>query len=260
MRCAMDVVVCCKLVPDLVEEPELNEAGTELDWATVRWVLNEFDDHALEEALLLKEFAGCRVTVLAPEVDGVDEVLCTALAKGADRAVRVTGVPPGAGSRVLAQAFSQLLGSGGYEVILTGVQAIDDVEGQLGGLLAGFLSLRYVSVVTGVELDAGSWTAVVRKEHAGGVVEELEVRLPAVLGIQSARQPPRYAPVSRVRQVMREGRVEAVSAQAPEVPRPTTRRVFRPQAQRQAEILEGPPEEVARRLVSILEERGLLRR
>jgi len=256
----MDVVVCCKLVPDLVEELEVNEAGTDLDWAAVRWVLNEFDDHALEEAFLLKESTGARVTVLVPEADGAEEVLYTALAKGADRAIRLTGLPPGAGSRALAAAFSQVLPSVGYDVILTGVQAVDDVDGQVGGLLSGMLGLPYVGVVTGVEVDWQARRAVVRKEYAGGVVEELEVDLPAVLGVQSARKPPRYAPVSRVRQLMREGKAEALPAELPAVPRAAVRRVFRPQTDRRAQILQGPAEQAAAQLVAILEERGLLRR
>ncbi len=256
----MDVVVCCKLVPDLVEELELNEAGTDLDWEAVRWVLNEFDDQALEEALLLKESTGARVTVLVPEVDGAEEVLYTALAKGADRAVRLTGLPPGVGSRALAGAFSQVLPSVGYDLVLTGVQAIDDVDGQVGGLLSGLLGLPYVGVVTGVEVDWKARRAVICKEYAGGVVEELEVDLPAVLGVQSARKPPRYAPVSKVRQLMREGKAEALSVEPPPVPRASVRRVFQPQADRRAQILEGPTDQVAAQLVAIFEERGLLRR
>jgi len=256
----MDIVVCCKLVPDLVEELELNETGTALEWTAVRWVLNEFDDHALEEAILLKESAGARVTVLAPEVDGAEEVLATALAKGADRAVKLVGLAPGSGSMALAQALSQVLPTLGYDLILTGVQAIDDVDGQVGGLLAGLLGLPYVSVVIGVEVDSEARRAVVRKEYAGGLVDELEVDLPAVIGVQSARQPPRYAPVSRVRQILREGKVEAIQLDSSPMGQLTVRRMFKPQAERQAQILEGPADQVAAQLVAILEERGLLRR
>lgn len=256
----MDVVVCCKLVPDLVEELELNEAGTDLEWTAVRWVLNEFDDHALEEALLLKESAGARVTVVAPEVDGAEEVLCTALAKGADRAVKLVGLAPGSGSKALAHALSQVLPTLGYDLVLTGVQAIDDVDGQVGGLVAGLLGLPYVGVVIGVDADSGTRRAVVRKEYAGGIVDELELDLPAVVGIQSARQPPRYAPMSRVRQLLREGKVEAVPMDPGPRSRPAVRRMFKPQAERRAQMLEGPADRVAAELVAILEERGLLRR
>ncbi len=256
----MDLVVCCKLVPDLVEELELNEEGTDLDWTAVRWLLNEFDDHALEEALLLKESTGARVTVVAPEVDGAEEVLCTALAKGADRAVKLVGLAPGSGSGTLARALCQVLPALGYDLILTGVQAIDDLDGQVGGLVAGLLGLPYVGVVIGVEAGPEAGRVVVRKEYAGGLVDELEVDLPAVVGIQSARQPPRYASLSRVRQLLREGKVETIQADPNAVSPLAVRRVFKPQAERRAQMLEGPADRVAAELVAILAERGLLRR
>ncbi len=90
-----------------------------------------------------------------------------------------------------------------YDLILTGVQAADDRDGQIGVLLAHYLGMPHVSVVTGVAVSGGKVT--VHKEYGGGVIAEFDVSLPAVLGIQAARQTPRYVPVARVRQAMRDG-------------------------------------------------------
>ncbi len=255
----MRIVVCCKLVPDLVEELELNEEGTDLKWEYLRWVLNEFDDHAVEEALLVKEATGGQVTVVVPDGDGAEDVLYTALAKGADRAIKLVGLGEVVSSRTYAEALARLLPGLGYDLVLSGVQAVDDLDGQVPMLLAGYLRVPYAGVVSGVEVDPGKKVALVRKEFAGGVVAELEVELPAVLGIQAARQPPRYVSVSRVRQAMKESRVEELEVEPVSPPRAAVRALARPQTAGRAEMLEGDVETVVGRIVSILEERGILR-
>ena len=90
---------------------------------------------------------------------------------------------------------------------------------------------------------------------------ELEVDLPAVLGIQAAREAPRYAPVSKVRQVMKTQKLEEVQAPAVEAGAGSTvRRLAKPETGGRAEILEGSPEEVADRLLALLAERGFAKR
>ncbi len=253
------MVVCCKLVPDLVEELELNQEGTDLNREYLRLVLNEFDDHAVEEALLVKEATDGHVTVVVPDGDGADDVLYTALAKGADRAIKLVGLGEGVSSRTYAEALARLLPDLGYDLVLGGVQAVDDLDGQVPMLLAGYLKLPYAGVVNGVEVDSAKKAALVRKEFAGGVVAELELELPAVLGIQAARQPPRYVSVSRVRQAMKESRVEELEVEPASPPRATVRALARPQTTGGAEMLEGDVETVVGRIVGILEERGFLR-
>lgn len=254
----MNLVVCGRMVPDLAEELEVNSQGTGLAEG-IRQVLNEFDDQALEQALLLKEAHGGHLTVLAPDADEVDVALFTALAKGADRAIKAVGASPGCGNRALARALAAVVSGLSPDLILTGVQAADDRDGQLGPMLAAFLDVPHVSVVTGVEIVPGSRAAVVQKEYPGGLMGEFEVGMPAVLGIQAASQPPRYASVGKVRQAMRERSIEEVPVETAVDDAAPVRRMYRPVAARQAEILEGSPEEVARRLVEILSERGLLR-
>ena len=86
----MDIAVLLRAVPDPIEELELNDDETDLDRDYLGYVLNEFDDHALEEALLLKEDSGGSVTAYAlGTADEVEQMLHTAVAKGADRAVKV---------------------------------------------------------------------------------------------------------------------------------------------------------------------------
>ncbi|MGH7819309.1 MAG: electron transfer flavoprotein subunit beta/FixA family protein, partial [Candidatus Binatia bacterium] len=189
----MHIVVTVKQVPDLVDEIEFNADGTDIDRDAVKHQLSEWDDQALEEALLLKEATGGQVTAVAIDGGDADQILFTALAKGADRAVKVTGdFPPRMDHHSMAQVLAEAVKQLDPNVILTGVQSVEDLDGQVPVLLAGVLGLPHVSVVTGVEASGGAVS--VKQEYAGGVMAELQVALPAVIGVQAARQAPRYAP------------------------------------------------------------------
>lgn len=195
----MKIVVPLKQVPDLVEDLEVDASGRVLDTEDLKFKLNEFDDHALEEAILLKE-SGAADEVVAMAVDGenVDKMLFTAIAKGADKAVKLTGGSP-SDSHQLGKVFTNALSEEDYDLVFTGVQSVDDLDGQLGPIIASYLGVPCVSVVSGVTVS--SETAMVHKEYSGGMMGEFEVDMPAVLGIQAAKQAPRYAPVSKIRQV-----------------------------------------------------------
>ncbi len=140
----MNIAVLVKQVPDLVEELEVASDGKSLDPAALKWKLNEFDDHALEEALLLKEGAGAEVTAIAASGEEADKILYTALAKGATRAWKIAGVDGGAGNLALATAVAAVLRQKPHDLILTGVQAADDRDGQLGPMVAALLGLPSV--------------------------------------------------------------------------------------------------------------------
>lgn len=86
---------------------------------------------------------------------------------------------------------------------------MDDRDGQLGPILATYLGIPCVSVVSGVSISGS--VATVHKEYSGGMMGEFEVELPAVLGIQAAGQVPRYAPVSKIRQVQETATIFEVS-------------------------------------------------
>ena len=255
----MEIVVPVKQVPDLVEELIIAEDGRSLDPDSVKLKLNEFDEHALEEAILLKEAHGAKVTVIAIDAEGVDESLFTALAKGADRAIKVTGdFGEAVDSHTVAAILAEVIKGMPHDLILTGVQAADDRDGQLGPLLGFALNIPHVSVVTGVRLEGR--TATINQEYAGGMMAEMELDLPASLGIQAAEKPPRYVPVSKVRQAMKTAKIE-------EIPQPVVvtqsaapiRRMLKPEAGSRAEMIVGSSEEQVEQLLTILKERGFLK-
>ncbi|OGN86979.1 MAG: hypothetical protein A2X23_09110 [Chloroflexi bacterium GWC2_73_18] len=255
----MELAVLLKQVPDLAEELEIDASGTDLEREWMTLVTNEFDDYALEEALQLRDEAGGSVTCLALDTGSADELLATCLAKGADRAIKVGSFERQPDSHTAARAFATALGRVPHDLVLTGVQAIDDLDGQVGPLVAAELDLPHVSVVTHIAIGPGGRAATVNQEYAGGVVAELEVDLPAVLGVQTSRVTPRYAPVSRVRQLMKTAEMGHVEAPTDGGSGLVVEAMALPQTGAGAEMLGGGADAVADRLVAILRERGLLK-
>jgi electron transfer flavoprotein beta subunit len=260
----MHILVLLKMVPDVVEDLEIGADGKALDLDCLRMILSESDDHALEQALLLKERHNGRVTVLAPDAPEVDDALFTAAAKGADRLVKVTGMDAGFTTReaalVLAQVIAEEPGLTPADLILTGVQAIDDLDGLVAPLVADGLRLPYLGIVTAVALEAPGTAVRAVKEYPGGVRGEFQLRLPAVLGIQAAEKPPRYVPVAKVRAAMKSVKIEC--AQVPTLadggwPVVAVVEMKRNEPAGHAEMLEGDAEGVSDRLCGILAERGL---
>ena len=253
----MNIVILVKLVPDLVEELTIDSSGTALDTAWLRMIINEFDDHAIEQGILLKERFGAQVTVIAPEIEGVDDVLFTAAAKGADRLIKVKGDFTGTNNHALARALATVVKELKPDLLLTGVQANNDLDGSMGPLMAGCLEMPYVGYLSGVTLADGK--SRVRKEYPGGLIAEMEVILPAVLGIQAAEQPPRYVAVSKVRQMMKTSSIEEHTASAFDMAGgPAISRMFQAETGQRATMITGSPEEVAAKLVSIFKELGVL--
>ena len=253
-----NIVAIVKMVPDLVEELEINDDGTGLDRDWLRLIINEFDNHAIEQAMLLKERDGGEVTVIAPEADGVEDMLFTTAAKGADRLIKLAGdLEEGVNNHALARAFAETTKTYQPDLVLTGVQANDDLDGPVGPLVAEYLGMPYVGYISGVTIDGDH--AIVRKEYPGGLIAIMDVNLPAVLGIQAGEEPPRYVAISKVRQMMKTAEIEEVDI--PELD-PSggimAQRMYLPEAAGKAEMIEGDEEEIAAKLVEIFKEVGAL--
>ncbi len=255
----MDYVVLLKQVPDLAEELEIDSAGTGLDREWMSFVSSEWDEYALEEALLLRDAMGGTVTCLALGVEAgdVDELLATCLARGADRVVKVGSFEQSPDSHTAAAAFAGALAHLHYDLVMTGVQAIDDLDGQVGPLLATRLNLPHVSVVTHIEVHGHGSKVTVHQEYAGGVVAEFEVQLPALLGVQTSRETPRYAPVSRVRQLMKTATIESLPGGEGGGSGLVVEAMEVPQTGSSAEMINGNPQAIAERIAAILAERGI---
>lgn len=254
----MNIVVLVKLVPDLVEELSIDASGIKLDDSWLRLIINEFDDHAIEQAILLKEQSDAQVTIIAPDIEGVDDVLFTAAAKGADRLIKLTGIDEeGLSNHALGRAVANEIKDLQPDLLLTGVQANDDLDGPVGPLLAEFLGLPYVGYISGVTLDNNK--VVARKEYPGGLIAEMEVTLPAALGIQAAEQPPRYVAVSKVRQTMKTASIEVKSVlELDPSGSLSISKMYQPEVGERATMIDGDEEEITAQLIELFQELGVM--
>lgn len=254
----MKIVVPVNLIPDLVEELTIDKSGKALDLAWARLIVNEFDDHAIEQAILLKEASGGDVTVLGFDVEGVDDVLFTAAAKGADKLIKLTGDSvENLNSHARARIFADIFKDIQPDLVLVGVQAHDDLDGQVGPLLAEYLGYPYMGCVAGVKSENGK--AVVRKEYPGGIIAEMGVTLPAVLGIQASEKPPRYVAFSKVRQAMQTATIDEQGVGAADLSGgPEIDRMFIPEVAERATMIEGSVEEISAKLLEIFKEQGVM--
>jgi electron transfer flavoprotein beta subunit len=254
----MNIIVPVKLVPDLVEELSIDASGTALDTAWLRMIVNEFDDHAIEQAIILKEQTGANVTVLSANIEGIDDLLFTAAAKGADRLIKLNGdFESGVNNHALAREMATIIRALKPDLILTGVQAHNDLDGSIGPQLAEYLGIPYIGYVSGVKVNGDKVN--VRKEYPGGLIGEIQVSLPALLGIQAAEQPPRYVAISKVRQMMKTVNIEEQDlAIFDSLGAPTVNRMFVAEAAERASMLSENADEAAGQLINIFKELGTL--
>jgi electron transfer flavoprotein beta subunit len=251
----MNIVVAIKHIPSIADE--LPVKGNNLDFDSVDFVLNEFDEQSIEQALLVKEAVGGTVTVLGVDLIGeLDNVLHLALAKGADKAVKITADEPGADSHMQAKWLAEAIKSMSADIVFAGVQASNDLDGQIGPMIAAYLDLPYIGGVSSVEAMDGS--AIVIKEFAGGMSGKYSVSLPMVVGVQAASKPPRYAPISKVRQVAQTATIEKISPSADGADAGLRmKKMAPPVVTGHAEMIEGSSKEVAAKIVELLKSKGL---
>jgi electron transfer flavoprotein beta subunit len=187
------------------------------------------------------------VTVGDEEADGA---LRRCLAMGADRAIRVVGAPVDPVST--ARALAGVVAAESADLVLTGVQSSDSVQGSTGTALAELVGLPRVAVVTRIDWD-GSGPATVDRELEGGLVDVVEVDTPAVLTIQTGINQPRYANLRAIKQA-EQVEIAVVPAETGE-PAYRVRRMFTPPRGEGAELLNGSPAQVAQRIVELVRER-----
>lgn len=251
----MNIVVAIKHIPSIADE--LPVKGNNIDLDSVDFVLNEFDEQSIEQAVLVKEACGGTVTVIGADLIGeLDSVLHLALAKGADKAVKVSADDPAADSHTQAKWLADAIRGMSPDIVFSGVQASNDLDGQIGPMIAAYLDMPYVGGVSAVEV-AGD-IATVTKEFAGGDGAKYAIQLPAVIGVQAASKPPRYAPISKVRQVAQSATIENIPAGADGAASGLTmRQIAPPISTGHAEMLTGSSKEVAAKLVELLKSKGL---
>ncbi len=184
----MKIAVCINHVPDTETRVKVGPDGKTLDKTGVNYILNPYDEFALEEALRMKEKRGGEVIVISVGGDAHKGTLQKAMAMGADKAVLLKDDTV-RDSMGIARVLSEVLRELSADIIWVGKQSIDYDDAAMAGLIAEMLELPSVSVVVKSEIQDGK--IVCEREIEGGH-EVVESALPAVLAAQKGLNEPRY--------------------------------------------------------------------
>ncbi|MCJ7664802.1 MAG: electron transfer flavoprotein subunit beta/FixA family protein [Desulfobacterales bacterium] len=189
----MEIICCLKQVPDTAAEIRPIADNTAINYEGIKFVINVYDEYALEEALKTKEKTGeGTITILTLGPERAGESIRTGLAMGADKAAHLDDPAfLGGDAYATAKALAKAIKGMSYDLIFCGLRAIDDDSFQVGHILAEFLGLPSVMGIVKCELSADKKKAQVHRQVEGGI-EVLEVPLPAILGATKGLNEPRY--------------------------------------------------------------------
>jgi len=195
----MNSIVCLKEVPDT--ETRIQVRGGKVVEEGIQYVVNPYDEFALEEALKWQEAHGGKVTLVSLGPERARESILKGLAMGADEVYHLSdpaflGGDAYATARSLAAAIHKL---GEYDAVFCGKQAVDEDNASVGIMLAELLDMPHVSVISKLELGADGKTARAERDIEGGK-EVVETPLPAVFTAQKGLNEPRYPSFRGIRQ------------------------------------------------------------
>jgi electron transfer flavoprotein beta subunit len=253
----MNIAVCVKRIPKTAEaDIFIEKDGTDIKKDHLVFHLNDWDGYAVREAALLKEKYGGEVAVITVGPEESKEVLTRCLAMGADRALRIEE-PPTQDGHLIAKILSESIKDQSFDLILTGVQAEDDNDGQVGVSLAQMLGLPHAAIVTHIEMNGDR--VRVKRELEGGIDEVAELKLPAVLTIQTGINEPKYVSLAALLEAedkeIKDVGLEEIGPTTGESVDAKIDQVFFPPVGKMAEILKGNPEEVVTQLTEIIKKK-----
>ncbi|CAM3492585.1 electron transfer flavoprotein subunit beta/FixA family protein [Marinicrinis lubricantis] len=183
----MNIVVLLKQTFDTEEKIPLADGQIAADG--MKYIINPYDEYALEQAIRTKEELGGKVTVVTAGADRSEEALRTALAMGADEAVRMADIDEDADESVIAAVLSKYLQSISYDLIWAGHFSVDAGGGQVALRTAYRLGIPHVSAIVSFQLQE---RLVLAERDSEGDTEKVKVQLPALFTAQQGLNEPRY--------------------------------------------------------------------
>jgi electron transfer flavoprotein beta subunit len=191
----LKIIALLKRVPDTEARILINQEGTGIREDGVKFVINPYDEYAIEEGLRLREKAGGESTVtvvcIGPEESA--ELIRTALAMGADDAVHVCDPALSKpGPFTSAAILAKVLQEEGFDIVFCGKQAIDDDMAQVQAITAEILDIPQVNVATVFEISDDHSSAVLSRRIEGGD-EKVVTALPVIISCEKGLNEPRYA-------------------------------------------------------------------
>jgi len=247
----MNSIVCIKQVPDTESIIKIDGEGTGIVEEGIQYTANPYDEYAVEEALRLREkFGDGKVTIVTLGPQRAEETMRYFFAMGADEGILIKDdEPQKRDSLSVAQCLVEVIKGMDYDVILCGKQAVDDDSAQVGAMLAEFLDIPQVTVVSKFDVAEDKKKAVAHREIEGGE-EVIEVQLPAVITAQKGLNEPRLTSLLGIKRAVS----KPIDVREMDVPEAKMKIVSleRPPERSAGRILEGEDVDVVRELVNAL--------
>ena len=218
----MNIVVCISQTPDTTTKLAIDATGTAIDQTGVKFILNPYDEFAVEEGLRLREANGGEVTLLCVGGNSAQETIRLGLAMGADKAILVTDETR-ADSFSVASQLAAVLTELSPDLILLGRQSIDFDSAQMGPTLAEMLGLPCITFVTNLTIEGGRVRA--ERDIEGGK-EVVESSVPCVITAQKGLNDPRYPKLPDIMKAKKK-EIQTVAGQ-PVAPRVRTVSIRKP--------------------------------
>jgi electron transfer flavoprotein beta subunit len=262
----MKILVTVKEVAEVDDEFDIS--GLDIAESSLEYDLNEWDDYAVEEAVQIsEENDDVEVVTVTVGPERSEETVRMALAKGADRAIRVWDDALESAQFLDVDTKAEIIAAVAEaedpDLVLSGVQAGDDANGATPVALAEQLGFEWAAVVNSLDLDVEGGVANVRRELEGGVEELTDVETPAVLSIQTGINEPRYASLRGIRQAQRKPleveSLEDIGLDESVVESPVERtEMYEPESEGDATVWEGSPDDTAQELATLLRDKGVV--
>jgi electron transfer flavoprotein beta subunit len=256
-RVLMKIGVLLKQVPDTETKIVLKSDGSGIDESNIKWVINPYDEYAVEEALKLKEkAAGSEVVIVtlgpARSVDSMRQ----ALAMGADKGIRIDNAGASLDTYSTALALAKVVQEEKFDIVFAGKQAVDDDCAATVQYVSELAGIPHVSPVETFTLASDNKKATVQRPVAGGMKEVIEIELPCILGCEKGLNTPRYASLPGIMKAKTKPIAEkkAVDLIAGEGIKVKTAGWSLPPERAAGKKVDGEPEVVAEQLVKFLRE------
>lgn len=186
----MNSVVCIAHVPDTESKITISGDGTRIDDAGLKFIVSPYDEFALEEAVKLKEAGEGEVTVVTFGPDRAQQGLRECLARGATKAIHVSGEVERADSLGIAKVLAAVIRGLEHDLVFFGKQGVGTDNSLVGSMVAELLGYPQLNVVTHLEKDGEKLKA---HREVEGAEEILESSIPAVVTAQKGLNEPRYS-------------------------------------------------------------------
>ncbi|MBI2982242.1 MAG: electron transfer flavoprotein subunit beta/FixA family protein [Deltaproteobacteria bacterium] len=253
----MKIGVFVKQVPDTETKIRVKSDRSGIETDGVKFIVNPYDEYAIEEALKTKEKIGNgEVVVVSLGPARVIDALRSGLAMGADRAIQIddAGIP--LDSFVTAKILANAAETEKFDLIFCGKQAIDDDAAQVPQMVAELLNIPHLMVIEKFELNAEKKGARVHRRIGGGAKEVYDVTFPAIFGCEKGLNTPRYASLPGIMKAKTKplAILKAADLMGDSKPRSHSANYRLPPERPAGRMLQGTPEEVVKELVKLLRE------